>query len=179
MEPTLLIASPHLVDRNFSRTVVLVWGHEDDDRVVGVVVNRKLERRAGARLKVGAELDLADHTHVPVVWGGPVEPELGTVVTCAPLGDQEGKALGSGIAVTQSLPTLVRLLREQEEFMLCLGHAGWDVGQLDQEIEQGSWLFTDLSPALLFETPTEERYDRALATLGLAAKTMWMPPVSE
>jgi putative transcriptional regulator len=116
---------------------------------------------------------------VPIVWGGPVEPDRGTVVTRAAIRDSEGRALGDGVAVSQSLPTLVRLLRDQAEFMLCLGHAGWQAGQLDQEVEQGSWLFTELSAALLFEVPPEERYDEALASLGLSAKTMWGPPVSE
>src|SRR5688572_23390909 len=118
MEPTLLIAAPHLRDPFFERTVVLVWAHQEADGVVGVVVNRKLQRRSDAGpLKVGDEIDLADHAHVPVVWGGPVDPEIGTVITRAAIGEEEGRALGAGIAVTQSLPTLVRLLREQAAFM--------------------------------------------------------------
>lgn len=177
MEPTLLIAAPHLRDPFFERTVVLVWA-PDDDGVVGVVVNRRLTRRTDAPLKVGDELDLTALA-VSVLWGGPVGRELGTVVTLATLGAEEGRALGAGIAVTQSLPALQRLLKEHAKLMLCLGHAGWHKGQLDQEIEQGTWLFTDPSADLLFDTPPEERYDKALATLGLASKTMWGPPLSE
>ena len=47
--------------------------------------------------------------------------------------------------------------------LLALGYAGWSAGQLDDEVEAGSWLFTELTPELLFETPAEERCGNLLA----------------
>lgn len=177
MQATLLIASPQMRDRHFERTVVLVW-HYDADGAIGVVVNRPVEHRLEDVLEIEGDLDLVS-SDVPVVWGGPVESRSGTVVTRGPLGPNEGIQLPSGIAVTHSQDALVRLLVDRAPLMLCLGYAGWSPGQLDREIELGGWLCTDCDPAIVFDTPPEERYDKALATLGLTPTTVWMLPISE
>ncbi|MEO7108291.1 MAG: YqgE/AlgH family protein, partial [Rhodoferax sp.] len=42
---------------------------------------------------------------------------------------------------------------------------------LETEIGENSWLTVDADLSVIFETPVEERYDKALALLGLEA---WM-----
>ena len=71
------------------------------------------------------------------------------------------------------------LLAEGVPLMLCLGYSGWTAGQLDKEIELGGWLWTDCDPNIVFEVAAEDRYDTALASLGLTANAVWMPPISE
>jgi putative transcriptional regulator len=48
-----------------------------------------------------------------------------------------------------------------------LGYAGWSAGQLEDEIARNGWITVDAQPELIFETPIAERYDRALALLGI------------
>ena len=48
-----------------------------------------------------------------------------------------------------------------------LGYASWGEGQLESEITENSWLTVQADPKLIFETPVAERYDRAMALLGL------------
>jgi putative transcriptional regulator len=176
MQPTLLIASPQMHDQYFERTVVLVW-HHGPDGAIGVVVNKPVEHKLEDVLDM--EGPLPTRPEVAVVWGGPVESLAGTVVTLGPLNPEEGVRLPRGLAVTHSQDALVRLLSDRAPMMLCLGYAGWSPGQLDREIELGGWLYTDCDPSIVFDTPPEERYDRALATLGLTAGRVWMTPVSE
>jgi putative transcriptional regulator len=52
-----------------------------------------------------------------------------------------------------------------------LGYASWGEGQLESEITENSWLTVEADPKVIFDTPVEERYDRAMALLGLQA---WM-----
>lgn len=176
MQPCLLIASPQMRDPNFERTVVLVW-HHDENGAIGVVVNRPLEHSLADVLDAVEGQSLESRTDVPVGWGGPVEAGTGTVVTTGQLEPDEGWTVGRGLAVTRSQDALARLLRERAPLLLCLGYAGWGPGQLDREIERGGWLWTDCDQSIVFETPAEERYDRALATLGLTAGMVWMSPV--
>jgi len=181
--PRLLIASPQMRDRWFHGAVVLVW-HHDDQGALGVVVNRYLERRLPDVLDIDASFGIDKYVDVPVAWGGPVESRTGTVVTVGRLKDDEGVELptpqgGPGLAVTHSQDALLRLLAERVPLMLCLGYAGWGAGQLDREIEAGGWLWTDCDPTIVFDTPPEERYDKALASLGLTAGMVWMQPISE
>jgi putative transcriptional regulator len=48
-----------------------------------------------------------------------------------------------------------------------LGYAGWGPGQLEREMTEGTWLLAPIHPDILFETPADEIYDSALATLGI------------
>lgn len=178
MKPTLLIASPQLHDPFFERTVVLVW-HHDEDGAIGVVVNRELSQRLPDVLSHDGEIDLSAYADVPVAWGGPVEPTSGTVVTQRPVSDDEGWNVEGGLSISRSMDTLLSLLRAQERLLLCLGYAGWGPGQLDEEIQKGSWLWTDCDARLVFESPSDERYDLALRSLGLTRTTVWMTPIDE
>lgn len=178
MQPFLLIASPQMKDPFFQRTVVLVWQH-DEDGAFGVVVNRPLDHDLPEVLAMDPPTDLAVYAGEKVGWGGPVDTGSGTVITSAGLDPEEGWILPDGVAVTRSQDTLLRLLSERAPILLCLGYAGWEGGQLDREIAEGGWLWTDVSRHLVFEVPPHERYDRALATLGLTAGTVWMQPIDE
>lgn len=178
MQPTMLIASPQTRDPFFERTVVLVW-HHDPDGAIGVVVNRHLKHKLDDVLDVDSSAHLERHQDVPVAWGGPVESASGTVVTKGPITDEEGWVLPNGLGITRSQEALLRLLEAGEPMMLCLGYAGWGPGQLDREIELGGWLWTDCDASIVFETPPDERYDKALASLGLTARMVWMSPINE
>jgi len=48
-----------------------------------------------------------------------------------------------------------------------LGYSGWGAGQLEEEIGRNGWLNVNASPEIIFETPIEERYDKALSLLGI------------
>lgn len=178
MQPTLLIASPQKHDPLFDRTVVLVW-HHDADGAIGVVVNRHLEHRLDDVVDIDKALGLDRYGDVPVAWGGPMETGSGTVVTVGTLSEEEGWVLPNGLGITRSQEAMLRLLRDRAPLMLCLGYAGWAPGQLDREIAEGSWLWTDCDVSIVFDTPPEDRYDRALASLGLTPTTVWMQPIDE
>ena len=55
--------------------------------------------------------------------------------------------------------------------LVSLGYAAWGQGQLESEIGENSWLTVQADPLVIFDTPIEQRYDRALALLGLQS---WM-----
>lgn len=177
MKPTMLAASPQMRDTFFQRAVVLVW-HHDEEGAVGVVVNRPIDRAVPTVLELPDDVDTAPYDHTPVAWGGPVEGGTGTVVTPGVVSEDEGWNVG-GLGVSRSMDALLALLREGRPVLLCLGYAGWGPGQLDQEILDGSWLVVDVDADLVFEVPAEERYEKALASLGLTPTTVWMTPIDE
>jgi putative transcriptional regulator len=55
--------------------------------------------------------------------------------------------------------------------LVSLGYAQWGEGQLESEIGENSWLTVGADATVIFDTPVEQRYDKALALLGLQA---WM-----
>lgn len=55
-----------------------------------------------------------------------------------------------------------------KRFLVVLGHAGWAPGQLEQELAQNAWLTVPADPELIFGVAPEQRYEAALALLGVA-----------
>ncbi|MEO1265264.1 MAG: YqgE/AlgH family protein, partial [Pseudomonadota bacterium] len=102
--------------------------------------------------------------------GGPVEPARGFVlhspdyfVSGASVNVAEGICLTATLEV---LATMAQSSRPQDAF-LALGYAGWTAGQLETEIQANAWLHTDANAELVFETPIDERYRRAMEQIGI------------
>jgi len=121
-----------------------------------------------------------DATHLPAkptMFGGPVQ-----LTSCRVLYEGE-KTVDAGetlydqanmpITVSPSLRELQRLVDEKHSFELIVGYAGWGPGQLDQELIEGSWLYTDISPSLLLSLPPSERYQFAIKQLGIEISQLW------
>jgi putative transcriptional regulator len=174
--PCLLIASPQMHDPHFERAVVLVW-HHDADGAIGVIINRMTEHTFPDVVSV--DVDVHAYEDTLVGWGGPVETGSGTVVTVGRVDEDDGWNLADGLAVTRSQETLTALIVAHAPLLLVLGYAGWSAGQLDKEISEGGWLWTDLSKHIVFDVPPEDRYDLALAKLGVRSQDVWMRPISE
>lgn len=181
MDPGYLIASPQMRDPNFGRAVVLLVQH-DANGALGLVINRESSMRQGSVVDGLEDLDL-ERAARPVLWGGPVDPSIGFVLYLAdgaPEGeDDDGWALSNGLRVSASGERLAELVKAGTPFQLCFGYAGWGPGQLDREYREGSWVHLDPGEDLLFTCATADRYDRALARMGLRAETLWMTPVDE
>lgn len=55
--------------------------------------------------------------------------------------------------------------------LISLGYSAWGEGQLESELAENSWLTVGADPVIIFDTPIEQRYERAMALLGLQS---WM-----
>lgn len=177
MKPGLLISSPQLHDPWFDRTVVLLCQH-DEEGALGLVINRDGPVTVGEVLE-RLEVESGDVADQPTLWGGPVGAGSGFVLWRGQARDDEGWTVPGDVAVSPSAERLASLAREGQRFQLALGYSGWGPGQLDAEIERGSWLVADCDPDLVFDTPLDQRYERALAQLGLTASSVWMDPIRE
>ena len=177
MATGFLVASPQMHDPNFERAVVLLCQH-DDEGAIGLIINRDGPVTIGA---VSARMKLSPppHASAPTWWGGPVGAGTGFVIWEGPGDAAEGWQPADGVWVSLSSERLAALIEGGQRFHLCLGYAGWSPGQLDAEIERGSWIVTDPDPDILFRVPLPERYDRALALLGLRPDSVWMTPIDE
>lgn len=140
---TLLLAHPSLLDPNFCRTVVLLSAHSEEEGSVGVIVNRPMEQTLG-----DYDPELADRTlgQVPLYVGGPVAPEQLILAAWKWDSDAGTFRLYFGIDGEKA----AKLVQEDAGFQVLgfLGHAGWTGGQLDAEVERGSWVLSTSLPAL-------------------------------
>lgn len=170
----MLIAAPQMGDPNFDRTVVLICQH-DENGAVGLVINREGPASVADVLDK-LEIEAAGSYESPTWLGGPVRPGTGFVLWRGTVDPDEGWNVGKGIAVSPSAERLNLLANRGTPFALCLGYAGWSPGQLDSEVQSGAWLFIDVDASILFDRPMDQRYEAALARLGLTAATVVMTP---
>ncbi|KAA2285165.1 YqgE/AlgH family protein [Arenimonas fontis] len=166
---TLLVAMPALDDPNFERTVTLLCQH-DQEGAMGIVLNRPADFRLGELLdQLGIKGAGESLAAVPVLAGGPVQPERGFVLHDDPRPWASTLRFGDGLAVTTSRDILEAMVRGQGPVraLVALGYAGWGAGQLEQELAQNSWLTVPADHALLFATPLEQRWQAAARAVGV------------
>ena len=144
----LLIAGPSLVDPNFWRTVVLVGEHSDEG-ALGVVLNRPSETSVGEAVPELADLaDEMGSVHV----GGPVQSSAVVVLADFENPEEAGSLVVDtiGFLSTEVDPESLGEVRRARVYV---GYAGWGPGQLDGELEEGSWI---VEPALAEDVFTSD-----------------------
>jgi putative transcriptional regulator len=177
-----LIAMPGLEDAIFSKSVVYVCEHTPRG-ALGLVINKPADMTMATLFgKVELTLQRQDLTDAPVFQGGPVQVERGFILheSIFPAADKPEQPLYAssmvipgGLEMTTSKDVLEALSSGSgpRKVLVSLGYSAWGEGQLETELGENSWLTVDADQAVIFDTPVEERYDKALALLGLQA---WM-----
>lgn len=149
------MATPGLVDPNFSRTVVLMIEHNEDG-ALGVVLNRP--GGLGVEEPLPGWASLASPP-AAVFVGGPVG--AGTVIAIA-LGDEcAGEPDGwvdlfGGLGAVDVGRDPGEVVPPVRELRLFSGYAGWAPGQLDGEVAAGGWFVVDSVPGDVFTPSPEE-----------------------
>jgi putative transcriptional regulator len=151
-----------LLDPNFYRTVVLICDHNEEGSF-GLILNRDTE------LRPSEFVESVDAVPETVRFGGPVQPD--TLHYVHDFGEDIPQAVqleghlwwGGDFDVVQSLlggPDV------QHGIRFFIGYAGWGAGQLEGEIEEGSWFVCQAKNAWVFETAPDELWRKAMLSLG-------------
>jgi putative transcriptional regulator len=147
LQGQILVASPKLVDPNFFHTVVLMVQHNDEG-ALGLVLNRPLQttvRDMWAQVEEGTECEIEGPLH----QGGPCEGALMVVHADGSYAEAE---VTDGIYFCMRRDAIERLVENNRAAMkFFVGYAGWTAGQLDAEMNEGSWLTTPASAQMVFE----------------------------
>jgi putative transcriptional regulator len=169
----ILLAMPTMGDPRFHRAVILLCAH-DENGAMGLAINHvlpgvsftELLDQLNIHLEPGKAEKLAA---VPVLSGGPVENARGFIVHTKDFYQSDTIPVTGQIAVTGTIDALraVASGAGPEKMLFVLGYAGWTEGQLDQEIQQNSWLVVDANPELIFTVNATEKWDYAIQKIGV------------
>jgi len=192
-----LIAMPGLEDPVFAKSVVYLCEHSERG-AMGLIINKPGDLSLKHLFdKVELPLSREDLLQTNVLHGGPVQTERGFVLhepmlaqdaldsepppsTAPPEATANSHSIYAstlsvpgGLALTTSKDVLEAMANGSgpKRVLVTLGYASWGEGQLESEIGENSWLTVEADPAVIFDTPIEQRYDKALSLLGLQA---WM-----
>ncbi len=170
----LLIAMPGMPDPNFNSTVTLICEHNDQG-ALGIVINRPLTLKLGGLFEqLGfneADPGAAEH---PVLMGGPVGPERGFVLHGATHSYEHSLAISSEINLTLSCDVIDALASGSgpDRSLVALGYAGWEPGQLEEEMLANSWLNVPAASDIVFDLPFADRWSAAARVLGVDLSRM-------
>lgn len=173
----LLIAMPGLGDSRFKHTVTLICEHNDDG-AMGIVINRPTPITLTDLLpQMGIHVE-AKTKMLPILEGGPVEPEHGFVLH-TPCGKwRSSLKVNENLTLTTSRDILEKLHDKDgpELFLIALGYAGWGAGQLEREMVENSWLTAPVTSEILFKTDYAARWHHAADTIGIKIEQLSLQP---
>ncbi|MDO9261380.1 MAG: YqgE/AlgH family protein [Flavobacteriaceae bacterium] len=143
LKPTkgkLLIAEPSILnDPSFNRSVVLLTEHNEEG-TVGFILN-KLSRFKLNELVPEILIDF------PVYIGGPVEPENLYFIHKKPELIVGSIEIGKGFYWGGNIEIITKLVNNAEinpdEIRFFLGYSGWEIDQLNEELEVDSWVVVE------------------------------------
>jgi putative transcriptional regulator len=171
-----LIAMPGMGDGTFAGTVVYLCEHTEKG-ALGLVINKPIDIKLKNLFeKVELTLDREDLAEAPVYFGGPVQTERGFVLHERQGAEGAGVShynsslqIPGGLEMTTSKDVLEALANGAgpKKVLVTLGYSGWGAGQLEDEMIRNGWINVGAEPGIIFDTPVEQRYDKALSLLGI------------
>lgn len=168
----LLLAMPSMSDPRFERAVILMCAH-DENGAMGLVINNAMKdiqfshvlESIDLKSDIVVDIKAADIT---VMNGGPVDESRGFMLHSNDFIQDETIKINDEFLLTGTLDALEAVAKGEgpDDMMFILGYAGWQAGQLEQEIQQNAWLVSEPDPNLLFKTQPEQKWQLAVQKLG-------------
>ncbi|MBB3314676.1 MULTISPECIES: YqgE/AlgH family protein [unclassified Rhizobium] len=172
-----LIAMPGMEDRNFARTVIYICAHSDAG-AMGFVINRPQNLTFTdvllhlEMIKDEDAIVLPAHARdCPIQTGGPVESGRGFVLHSDDYLCDSSIPVSDDICMTATLDIIRAISKGKgpKRATMLLGYAGWGAGQLEAEVGNNGWLTCAANEELIFDRSLDDKYERALASMGINA----------
>ena len=162
----MLIALPDMQDERFKQALILICEHNDNG-AMGLIINHPMELGT-EEIFTDLDLNLPLDNHT-VLNGGPLNQNCGFVL------HKNNHKFNSSIQIKNHLTlTTSKDLLEQiaertffDHWQFILGYSGWQKGQLEQEIADNAWLTCPVDLDIVFNTPAELKWQKALALIGI------------
>lgn len=165
----LLVAMPGIGDPRFDKSVIVMCAH-DAEHAMGVVINKPKDDLTLSEVLGHLGLNAGGETAARAVLdGGPVRPDRGFVLHSEDFAAGEAtQSIAPGVRLTATRDVLeaVAGAHAPSSFALALGCASWGAGQLENELRHNAWLVVDLNNAIVFDMTHEDKWERAIKSLG-------------
>ncbi len=166
----LLIAMPSVQEPEFAHTVIYICEHHVQG-TVGLIINRPMQHSLGLVFdQLHIQPTHAEQSKMPLLFGGPTQPERGFVIH-RPFGHWQSSLalLPNDVTITTSNDIIRAIAHDAgpKDVLVALGYVGWAEHQLEQEIINDSWLVCPFDPTLLYDVPFEERWEAAGMRIGV------------
>ena len=171
LENQFLIAMPQMLDSYFSNSVTYLWKHNNEG-ALGIVINKPLNASIADifnELDIVCDLEVELFQRRRVLAGGPVERDKGFIIHDADRTWESSITVTGNISICTSKTILQDIAagKGPDNYLMALGCAGWDAGQLEREISENTWLTTPADTDLIFSQDYAAKADAAASLLGI------------
>ena len=166
----LLIATPAISDPRFMKSVIFLCSH-DSNHAMGLVVNKIHEELNLEMLCESISFKTPRLTNNSIILnGGPMEVSRGFVLHSNDHILPDSKVISNDFAITCSTDLIkeIALGKGPVKYIITLGYASWNSGQLESELKQNSWLTMPADPEIVFYSEIEKKWSKALGVLGVS-----------
>ncbi len=186
----LLIAMPALGDPHFKGSVIYICEHDKQQGTVGLIINQPMQWPLSVVFKqLEIEPIQSEKNGLPLLFGGPIQPERGFVIHKQVGGWRSSLFLQNDVIVTTSNDIIRAIASDAgvndaganvsdagdaiasasspKDFLVALGYSGWVENQLEREVMDNIWLVCPFKQEILYEVPFEQRWEYAGSILGI------------
>lgn len=143
----ILKSSTSMDDANFKDSIIFIAEHNESG-VMAFVINKKADR------PVNALMEFRNSPSFPLYNGGPVDKEhlffihqRSDIITG---GNKIIDNIYLGGDFKKAILNINNKTLTEADIKIFIGYCGWDNGELEAEVDEGSWLFTDVSCGIVF-----------------------------
>jgi len=170
LKGSFLVAVPNMLDPRFSRSVIYICSHSKDGSM-GIVVNKPALNISFKEIIQQLNLDntLKKESYPNVFFGGPVELERGFILHASEINYMDSSSLiKNKIYLSSNRDILYDISKGvgPKKFLLAIGYAGWNSGQLEEEIKQNSWIELEADEDILFSQASGDKWNSSLKKIG-------------
>jgi putative transcriptional regulator len=160
----LLVSEPFMMDPNFKRSVILLTEYSSEG-AMGFVLNHVSE------FLLGDVLPDLSYAEMPVFIGGPVANNTLHFIHSSPDKIAGGIELGDGLYWGGDFEVVKELIAgyklTQDEIKFFMGYSGWVPGQLEDEIQENSWIVAkQINSSTIFHHNEEDLWREVVIDLG-------------
>jgi putative transcriptional regulator len=159
----ILVAEPFMRDFYFHRSVVLLAEHNDDG-TFGLVMNKLVQIKLNEVVKGFPDFE------APVYLGGPVKTDslffIHTLGELIPESMEIIKGIywGGDIDLVQEMIFHEKIKPADIRFFV--GYSGWEPKQLGHELEEHSWVVSDITAKELLKNQPRKMWKNSVKLLG-------------
>ncbi len=169
LKGSLLLATAALDGSYFAKAVIYLCAHNKDG-AMGIIINQPMQTIKFHELLEQLNLKPGFNVPSPVVHlGGPVDASRGFVLHSTDVTKGDTLKIDEHLGITGTVDIL-RLMAEgrgPQKSLLALGYAGWGPGQLEQELQENSWLTVGADDGIIFDHDLDHKWEKALRKLGV------------
>ena len=167
LAPGILVALPNLQDPYFSKKAILLCNYNEEG-AFGLVMNHPSDLKVTEILK--EEFQNHNDLEVPLLIGGPVQPESFWAVHTSDYLCESSSEISSRVALSAGQDILMAILDGSgpKTYHLGVGYSGWGAFQLDREIQEESWWLAPLDESLIMDMEYDHRWECILDNLGIS-----------